>query len=211
MNRISVVRRRWVGALSLGIGALLGRPTLAALVPTPRQTPGPFYPETLPLDRDNDLTRVDGEDGRATGEYTDLLGQVVDAQGQPLAGVRVEIWQCNAFGRYHHPRDNRAVSLDPYFQGYGSFTTGSDGGYRFRTIKPVAYPGRTPHIHFAVSGPGIQPFTTQLYVAGEPANTRDFVLNSIRDAGARERLIVPFESGRDTPWRASFQLVAEPA
>ena len=209
MDPISLIRRRWLGALTAGLGGLVGQPVLAALAPTPRQTPGPFYPETLPLDRDNDLTRVDGRDGRAQGEYTELGGRVVDARGRPLAGVQVEIWQCNAFGRYHHPRDNRGVSLDPYFQGYGSFTTGADGGYRFRTIKPVSYPGRTPHIHFALSGPGVRAFTTQLYVAGEPANERDFVLNSIRDPQARKRLIVPFEAGRDTPWRAHFELVAE--
>lgn len=207
MASINLVRRRWLGLL----GLLLGQPAFAALAPTPHQTTGPFYPDKLPLDHDNDLTRVAGQSGVAQGEHVDLAGQVLALDGQPLAGVKVEIWQCNAFGRYHHPRDNREVSLDPNFQGYGRFITGEDGGYRFRTIKPVAYPGRTPHIHFALSGPGIRAFSTQLYVAGEPENQRDFVLRSIRNPAARERLMASFEPGVDTPWQARFHLVAERA
>jgi protocatechuate 3,4-dioxygenase beta subunit len=103
---------------------------------------------------------------------------------------RVEIWQCNAFGRYHHPRDRRDAPIDENFQAYGRSTTGGDGLYRFRTIRPVHYPGRTPHIHFAVSGPGIDTLVTQMYVAGEPRNASDGLLNSVSDASARARLIV---------------------
>lgn len=207
MESMDILRRRWLGLLGSGLATLLGRTALAALVTTPPQTQGPFYPDTLPLDQDNDLTRIAGKPGEAQGEFTELGGRVLDTSGMPLDGIRVEIWQCNAFGRYHHPRDNRAVSLDPHFQGYGSFITGANGGYRFRTIKPVAYPGRTPHIHFALSGPGIRPLVTQLYVQGEPGNRDDFVLNSIRDPLAREKLVVAFEPGGDVAWRAHFDLV----
>ena len=182
-------RRRFLAsALALFTPALNAAADLAL---TPRQSTGPFYPATLPLDRDNDLVQVSGRSGLAAGVLTHLSGRVSDERGHIFAGALVEIWQCNAYGRYHHPGDRRHAPLDENFQGYGRFTTGDDGRYRFRTIRPVPYPGRTPHIHFAVSAPGIETLVTQMYVAGEPGNRRDAVLNSIRDERARARLIVP--------------------
>jgi protocatechuate 3,4-dioxygenase beta subunit len=148
----------------------------------------------LPLDKDNDLVTVAGNVGTARGQITHVSGRVVDREGRPLSRMRVEIWQCDSNGRYHHPGDRRGVSSDPNFQGYGQFVTGADGGYRFRTIKPVPYPGRAPHIHFAISGPGVEPITTQMYIAGAPENRRDFLLNSIADPNARQQLIVPLEA-----------------
>ena len=119
-------------------------------------------------------------------------GYILESNGQPLSGMRVEIWQCDTNGRYHYVRDGRAETpLDDDFQGYGQTTTDGAGSYRFRTIRPVPYPGRTPHIHFTVSGPGLAPFTTQMYIAGEPLNERDGVLMGVRDPAARARLIVP--------------------
>ncbi len=148
------------------------------LQPTPRQTAGPFYPVQPPLDDDNDLIRVRGRNGVARGRSTDLTGRVLDVNGRPLSGVRVEIWQCDANGRYHHPRD-RGPAMDENFQGFGHAITDATGRYRFRTIRPVPYPGRTPHIHVAVFTPGTEPFTTQLYVRGEPRNADDFIFNRI--------------------------------
>jgi protocatechuate 3,4-dioxygenase beta subunit len=148
----------------------------------------------LPLDKDNDLVTVTGSKGIAQGQIAHVSGRVLDRQGQPLSRMRVEIWQCDSNGRYHHPGDRCGVSSDPNFQGYGQFVTGADGGYRFRTIKPVPYPGRAPHIHFAISGPGVEPITTQMYIAGAPENRRDFLLNSIADPNARKQLIVPLEA-----------------
>jgi protocatechuate 3,4-dioxygenase beta subunit len=104
----------------------------------------------------------------------------------------VEIWQCDANGRYHHLADRRDAPLDDGFQGYGQYVTGTDGGYRFRTIRPVRYPGRTPHIHFKLSGSGFGGLTTQMYVAGEPRNARDGVLNRIPDEQQRAAVIVEF-------------------
>ena len=172
--------------------ALLAAPLTATtqLQRTPPQSLGPFYPATLPLDTDNDLVVVRGRSGVATGVITHIAGRVSDERGRIIAGALVEIWQCNAFGRYHHPRDRRNAPIDENFQGYGRFTTGDDGYYRFRAIRPVPYPGRTPHIHFAVSGPGIESLVTQMYVAGEPDNARDRLLNGIHDERARARLIV---------------------
>ncbi|MCS6786262.1 MAG: protocatechuate 3,4-dioxygenase [Thiobacillaceae bacterium] len=166
--------------LLLGLaGLLLAAPAHAArLVPTPAQTAGPFYPHTPPLDQDNDLTRVAGRSGVARGEIVDLDGRLLDPDGRPLAGLRVEIWQCDAYGRYHHPLD-AGGPIDEDFQGFGHSVTDAEGRYRFRTIRPVPYPGRTPHIHYAVILPGRRAFTTQLYVAGEPRNEGDFLYRSI--------------------------------
>jgi len=160
--------------------------------PTPRQTAGPFYPLSIPADSDNDLVRVAGHNGTAQGTVTYVSGRVLDLNGRPLSGLRVEIWQCDTNGRYHYVRDDRGdTPLDDNFQGYGQTIADAAGGYRFRTIRPVPYPGRTPHIHFAVSGPGLARFTTQMYIAGEPLNERDGVLMGVRDPAARARLIVP--------------------
>ncbi len=126
------------------------------------------------------------------GHVSYVSGHILDPDGRPLSGARVEIWQCDTNGRYHYVRDDRAdTPLDDNFQGYGQTITDETGGYRFRTIRPVPYPGRTPHIHFAVSGPGSARFTTQMYIAGEPLNERDGVLMGVRDPAARARLIVP--------------------
>jgi len=181
----------------------------AALVLTPAQTRGPFYPLSLPLDDDADLVRVRGRAGIAQGTITHVGGRVVDERDRPLAGARVEIWQCDANGRYHHPRDRRDAPEDPNFQGYGSTPTAADGGYRFRTIRPVPYGFRTPHIHFAVRGPGFEPLVTQLYVAGEPRNARDGVLNRIADPRRRASVIVPFELHPEEPGEliARFDIV----
>ncbi|MDH3693278.1 MAG: protocatechuate 3,4-dioxygenase [Gammaproteobacteria bacterium] len=166
-------------------------PALAqVLLKTPRQSRGPFYPAKLLLDDDNDLVQVKGQPQPAKGTVTHICGHVLDMTGRPLRRSSVRIWQCNAFGRYHHPRDRRDMPLDPGFQSTGHFVTGDDGAYRFRTIKPVPYPGRTPHIHFEVSGAGFNPITTQMYVAGEPDNKRDGLLNSIRDEASRKSVIV---------------------
>jgi protocatechuate 3,4-dioxygenase beta subunit len=179
------------------------------LLPTPRQSLGPFYPSDIPLDADNDLVRVAGRTGVARGQVTDLVGRVLDEGGGPVSGARVEIWQCDANGRYHHPRDRGEAPLDPDFQGYGTLTTGADGAYRFRTIRPVPYPGRAPHIHFAVTAPGARPLITQMYVRGAPENASDFLLNGIGDPALRESLLVAFEpvSSPDASLAARFDIV----
>jgi protocatechuate 3,4-dioxygenase beta subunit len=176
--------------------ALLPATARAALPPTPRQGEGPFYPTAPPLDADNDLVEVAGRDGRAAGVVTHVFGRVLDAEGRPLAGARVEIWQCDAAGRYHHPADPRGPA-DPNFQGFGHARAAEDGGYRFRTIRPVPYPGRTPHIHFAVLAPGRARLVTQMYVAGEPGNARDALYNAIRDPAARARVTVALAPADD--------------
>jgi protocatechuate 3,4-dioxygenase, beta subunit len=195
VHPIDLTRRRLLVALAAAGVGLAGRPLPAwaeKLLRTPAQTRGPFYPSELPLERDNDLVTVGGGSTLARGEITNVVGRVLDEAGRPIGQARVEIWQCDVNGRYRHPGDRRDVPLDPNFQGYGQFVTGADGAYRFRTIKPVAYPGRAPHIHYAISGPGFEPLVTQLYVAGAPENGRDGLLNAI-DPGLRRQVVVDFE------------------
>jgi protocatechuate 3,4-dioxygenase, beta subunit len=179
-------RRLMVGATSLA--ALRAVPAAAALPSTPGQTEGPFYPLELPLDSDNDLVQVEGRPERASGTILHLGGRVLDPDGRPVRGARLEIWQCDAFGVYHHPGDRRGPA-DPNFQGFGATGVTDDGVWRFRTIEPVPYPGRTPHIHFQITGPGFEPLTTQMYLAGHPLNERDFLYQRL-DPKARDLLTV---------------------
>lgn len=191
-----VIRRRLLRA-GVGASTLLAAPVLVraqTLVPTPAQTEGPFYPVALPLDTDNDLVQVQGASSPAAGIVTHVSGRVRDIAGQPIAGARVEIWQCDAQGLYDHPGQSDLARRDRGFQGFGRATTAADGAYRFRTIRPVAYSGRTPHIHFRVVAPDGRRLTTQMYVAGESGNERDGVLRAIRDPRQRQQVLVSLAS-----------------
>ncbi len=172
-----------------------------ALTRTPAQTEGPFYPNHLPLDTDNDLIVVNDALTPAIGEITHLSGRVFDAKGNPLRNVLVEIWQVDGNGVYLHSGDRfgqREGNRDANFQGFGRFLTGSTGEYYFRTVKPVPYPGRTPHIHFKLKRTGGSDFTTQCYVKGHPQNERDGVYRGIRDSKARESVTVDFAKMADS-------------
>lgn len=188
-------RRHLLRALGATAALALANPVVQAaqLLATPYQGKGPFYPLQLPLDQDNDLTRVAGRSGHAKGTILDVGGRLLDEAGRPLTGVQIEIWQVNAYGRYHHPSDDQDKPWDPDFQGFGRTVTDADGAYRFRTVRPVAYPGRAPHIHFALSDRRFATFYTQMYIVGAPENARDFLLGAVRDAGARNSLIVNLE------------------
>ena len=125
------------------------------------------------------MIQVEGQKGLAQGKITHLIGRVIDDQGRAQPNARIEIWQVNAYGRYHHVQDRQDKPLDPRFQGYGQTLTDAEGAYRFRTIRPVPYPGRAPHIHVIVHGPGFAPLVTQMYVAGAPENEHDMLLNRL--------------------------------
>ena len=187
-------RRRFLGGLAAAGGVLLTAPGAFAdeLVRTPAQTEGPFYPNKLPLDTDNDLLVVNDSITPAVGKVTHLTGRVLDAKGNPVRNALVEIWQCDAKGVYLHTADSGRKEPDKNFQGFGRFLTGSAGEYYFRTIKPVPYPGRTPHIHFKIKKAGKELLTTQCYVKGEPGNNRDFIYLAIRDPKARAAVTVDF-------------------
>ncbi len=178
-------RRRvlsWIGVSALA--PLAATPVLAEeRAPTPRVTEGPFYPRSFPKDTDADLTRIEGRAAGARGKILDVSGRVLDRSGAPRAGARVEIWQCDADGNYHHVGEPEG---DANFQGFGAVLTDADGRYAFRTIKPVPYPGRTPHIHFNVSEGGKRRLTSQMFVEGEPGNARDGIY---RDLGRDAKLV----------------------
>jgi protocatechuate 3,4-dioxygenase beta subunit len=197
-------------AAGLFVGSLPSAALAQALLRTPAQTEGPFYPPNPP-EQDADLTTVKGGSGVARGEITHLSGRIVDSRGVPLRDVRVEIWQCDANGRYHHPSDRSDRPLDPNFQGFGSAATGETGDYAFKTIRPVPYPGRTPHIHFRLVSRAFSPFVTQMYVAGHPQNARDGVLNSIPAGRERDAVMANFLAikapGGATEYTARFDIV----
>src|SRR5690606_34690824 len=144
-------RRRFLSTVAFGAAAFT-TPGLFAeeLMRTPPQTEGPFYPDKLPLDTDNDLLIINDQITPAVGEITHLSGRVLDAKGNPVRNAVVEIWQVDNNGVYLHSRDAARGGRDGNFQGFGRFLTGSTGEYYFRTIKPVPYTGRTPHIHFQI-------------------------------------------------------------
>lgn len=179
------------------------------LLRTPKQTEGPFYPDHLPLDTDNDLIIVNDSLTPAAGEITHLSGRILDGRGDPMRNVLVEIWQADNNGVYLNSHDTHA-KREANFQGFGRFMTGSTGEYYFRTIKPVLYPGRTRHIHFAIKMKGREKWTTQCYVKGEPENARDGVLKGIKDPKARESVIIdfaPLKSSRAGELAAKFDIV----
>lgn len=165
-----------------------------ALRETARTTEGPFYPDTLPLDTDNDLLVLNDTITPSTGRIAWLSGRVLGPTGAPVRNAIVEIWQCDARGSYLHSK-GRVAERDPHFQGYGRVLTGATGEYGFRTIRPVSYSQygltRAPHVHFAVSRNGRRVLTTQVHVAGDPLNAADGVLGRL-DPAARATVLADF-------------------
>ncbi|WP_157615595.1 protocatechuate 3,4-dioxygenase [Rhizobacter sp. Root404] len=200
-------RRTALGRIAvLAIPALLaGRTARSAelLRLTPAQTEGPFYPVELPADTDFDLLRQ-GDLRYPRGQPSWLDGTVRDLEGRPVRGASVEIWQCDADGHYSHPRDGGRA--DPAFQSFGRVAVDAQGRFRFHTIRPVAYSGRTPHIHVKVRLAQRTLLTTQLYVEGDPGNDRDPLWRSLRDPLDRAALTVPFTPAADG-LRAAFPIV----
>ena len=165
------------------------------LVKTPKSTEGPFYPDKLPLDTDNDLLIINDQTTPGIGQVTWLSGRILDGRGDPVRNALVEIWQCDGKGVYYHSGSGDALKRrDTNFQCFGRFLTGSTGEYVFRTIKPVPYPGRTPHIHFKVKRQGKDLLTTQCYIKGHPQNAKDSLWNKIKDPRQRDNVTVPFEA-----------------
>ncbi|HET9977032.1 MAG TPA: protocatechuate 3,4-dioxygenase [Burkholderiaceae bacterium] len=196
--------RRQLVIASLGAPALLLARHVGAAGRrlTPAQAEGPFYPVALPADSDADLL-ANGALRYTRGQAAWVEGTLTDADGRALAGAAVEIWQCDGEGRYHHPGDGDRA--DRAFQGFGRATVDRDGRWRFRTMRPVAYGGRTPHIHAKVKLGGRELLTTQLYVQGDPGNERDFLWRRL-NAEDRAALTAPFVPGADG-LKASYTLV----
>jgi protocatechuate 3,4-dioxygenase beta subunit len=204
-------RRSFLGAVALGAAAFTTRGLFAdELVRTPDQTEGPFYPNKLPLDTDNDLLVINDAITPAVGEITHLTGRILDSKGNPLRNAVVEIWQVDNKGAYLHTGSANHDRRDSNFQGFGRFLTGSTGEYYFRTIKPVPYPGRTPHIHFKVRRGNKDLLNTQCYIKGEPRNEEDRIFMGVRDAKLRQALVadfVPVKDSRIGELAARFDIV----
>jgi protocatechuate 3,4-dioxygenase beta subunit len=193
--------------LKAGAGIAAGSVAGAALGgtqgPTPGNPEGPFYPVHQQADKDMDLTRIQGQEGRAEGTVIRIEGRVLDERGDPIEGALVDIWQANAHGRYHHESDPNPASRDPNFQGWGMVRTDAEGRYAFTTIKPGAYPvndswWRPPHVHYKVSRRGFRELTTQMYFDGDPLNASDALLNEVPES-ERDRLLVSFDEAGPVP------------
>jgi protocatechuate 3,4-dioxygenase beta subunit len=196
-------RRRMI----LGLMTLSTPGIVAAAIRTPSGSEGPFYPTSIMRfdDIDNDLVKIEGVVKQAGGEIVRLSGRVLDTKGNPVSGARIEIWQCDVSGRYLHQSDPGKQLRDPGFQGFGSDLTDASGQYSFRTIKPVPYPGRTPHIHLKIWQSGRVKLTSQLYLPDHEDNNRDWLYQSI-PSDKRERVTLHFEPGQQEP-EASVDLV----
>ena len=188
-------RRQFMRQCALGASLWQANGLMAeALVKTPKSTEGPFYPDTLPLDTDNDLLIINDSINPGVGQVTWLNGRILDAHGQPVRNALVEIWQCDGKGVYYHSGSGNALRRrDTHFQCFGRFLTGSKGQYVFRTIKPVPYPGRTPHIHFKVKRQGKELLTTQCYIKGHPGNPKDGIWKRIRNKRQQDNVTVDFK------------------
>lgn len=172
---------------------------LSKLEPTPSLTEGPFFPyRDMPSDRDNDLVVVGAGATPALGAIVHLAGRVLRTDGEPLANATVHIWQTDTTGAYIHSGSQGHEKRDRNFQGYGAFETDADGRYKFRTVRPVRYPGRTPHIHLAVDRKGHERFTTQIIDSSDPMTPRDGVLNSIRDPELRKLVLRDYSPAKDS-------------
>ncbi len=199
--RFNVARRYFFRQVALG-AALFTVPGLFAEELTRRKTPwveeGPFYPPRLPLDTDNDLLIVNDSITPAVGPVAHVSGRLLDTSGSPIRNATVELWEADSRGVYLADRSSQN-RYDAHFQGFGRFLTGSTGEYYFRTIRPTAYTGRpAPHIHFKIKAKGREPFTTQLFVKGDPGNARDRLWRGVGD-DARALVTVDFVPLKDSP------------
>jgi protocatechuate 3,4-dioxygenase, beta subunit len=204
-------RRRFLqSSMAFGAAAFTTPGLFAAeLARTARMTEGPFYPDKLPLDTDNDLLIINDGLTPAVGEISHVSGRLLSPAGEPIANALVEIWQCDNNGAYLHSGTSNRDERDSNFQGYGRFLTDRKGQYYFRTIKPVPYPGRTPHIHFAVSKKNDRLLTTQMFVEGHEQNARDGIFQRLGEAG-QKTVAVEFTKIPDSDLgelAASFDLV----
>ncbi len=185
---------------------------LIILPQTLSEITGPVYGHERMGELDHDLTRQHA--GEPLGERIIVTGRVLDGDGRPVRNALVEIWQCNAAGRYIHRVDQHPAPLDPNFTGAGRTLTDDEGRYRFVTIKPGAYPWgnhenawRPAHIHFSLFGTAFATrLVTQMYFPGDPLFEYDPIFNSVRDAKARERMIARFDIGTTQPeWALGYQ------
>jgi protocatechuate 3,4-dioxygenase beta subunit len=190
-TKFQMSRRTFAGS-ALATASLLAAErgqAAPAAEPTPSQTMGPFYPVKRLSEADADLTWLKGHENRAKGTVIEVTGRVLDRYGNPVRGAKLELWQCNAAGRYAHANDIATAPLDPDFQGFAALATGRQGEWRITTIKPAGYESpighRTPHIHFDVQG-RTHRLITQMYFADDAAtNAKDALYKEMGGDAAR--------------------------
>ncbi len=184
MKKIS--RRKVIKLCALsGMASAVGSNSFAkvlALMPTPKEAEGPFYPVKNQKDKDDDLTQIDGYVGNASGQHIVIGGRVTDVFGNPVENALLDVWQADANGRYRNPRDANKAKLDQNFQGWAVIKTDDKGSFRFKTVMPGAYPAsgtwvRPPHIHLKIFKPSYSPLTTQMYFPNQELNKKDLLLN----------------------------------
>ncbi len=208
MNNFNQSKRNFL-ITSLAFGGALVLETLKpawafpACAPSPPETEGPFYPVAFPLDKNNDLTFLEGKSRRAEGDIVYVTGRVQDEACRPVPGAMIEIWQACSTGKYNHPGDKNPARLDPNFQYWGKTLSDEKGEYGFKTVKPGSYPvdwlwTRPPHIHFNVRSKNHSELTTQMYFSGEALNNKDRLLGE-HPEGEQEKFIVDFHrvGGKD--------------
>jgi protocatechuate 3,4-dioxygenase, beta subunit len=213
MDRRDFLRHGVIGGVAALLSISAYKNVLATLIPTPPETEGPFYPVIAQKDKDFDLTRVEGKQGVAQGKIIIVQGQVLDMDGSPIEDVTVDLWQANAAGRYRHPRDSNKAPLDPNFQGWAIVPSGKEGKFRFKTVKPGAYPAsfwwtRPPHIHFKISKRGYRELISQMYFPGEKLNNSDRLL---RRKSKKERRLMIAERIEGKPEVYNFNIILKKA
>ena len=205
-------RRAFLLRAALGSAAFFSAPGAfaEALTATPPMTEGPFYPDKLPLDTDNDLVRINDEITPAVGAITHLHGKVTDVKGNPSPNARFEIWQVDSKGAYIHSKDGglKGPKRDGNFQGFGRFMTARDGRYYFRTITPVPYGPRTPHIHVAVYRKDKRALTTQCFIDGDKGNAKDGLIKRMGEP-AKHLMVkfAPIPNSKTGELSAEFNIV----
>lgn len=204
-------KRHFVQGIAAGTAAFTAPGVFAAtLAETATTGDGPFYPDRMPLDTDNDLLVINDRITPAVGEITHFGGRLLDEGGAAVRNAVIEIWQSDTNGSYIHTDGRNEGRLDGNFQGYGRFLTDAAGRYYFRTIKPVSYTlqgqFRAPHIHVAVSKAGKRIMATQAMVKGHPDNAGDLIVERIRDPAVLETIMVEY---RPLPGSALGELVAD--
>lgn len=199
-DRKLILDRRMLmrSGMALGVAAYTTPGVFAEMLATPAMTEGPFYPDKMPLDTDNDLIVINDKITPAIGSISHMTGRVLTKSGSPVRNAFVEIWQVDGNGNYIHSKGASNDRRDANFQGYGRFLTDVKGNYYFRTIKPVEYPGRTPHIHIAVSKNGKRVLTTQMLIAGEKQNEKDGVFRNMKDPKLRKTVMGNFKPLKDS-------------
>jgi protocatechuate 3,4-dioxygenase beta subunit len=213
MNRRNLLKTGAIGALGFASQALAGKEGLLTNIPTPPETKGPFYPIVATKDKDFDLTQIDGHKTAALGEVVFIHGYVFDTEGNPVEDVTIDLWQANAAGRYSHPHDSNPAPIDKNFQGWAIVQSGKDGGFRFKTVVPGAYPvgngwTRPPHIHFKVTKRGYVELITQMYFPEHELNEVDRLLQT--KTKEEQQLMIAAQSP-EQPDTYNYRIVIEKA